>query len=78
MNRVIYAPFDPRQVELLNEHQAGSRPFLCAEHGWKGVLVASPGGWFCPVNFCEFIQLWAFGSQLIPARSRGRSRRRGE
>lgn len=76
MNRIVYAPFSDNQVIALNNYQNSDHPLLCREHAWKGVLVATRAGWYCPVPGCEFIQLWAIGFQLIPGRRKIRFRER--
>lgn len=77
MNRIVYAPFNDDQILALNRHQTGSRPILCPEHSWNGILVAMPSGWRCPVARCEFIQLWALGAQFTEPRKAPRQRRGG-
>lgn len=77
MNRIVYAPFSDDQILALNRHQTGSRPILCPEHAWNGVLVAMMGGWRCPVAGCTFMQLWALGAQFTEPRTAPRQRRGG-
>ena len=59
------APWTPDQVDALNEYQRAGwfHPYTCAkrdEHpGNEGVLIATPDGWVCPVESCDYTQTWA-------------------
>lgn len=61
MNRVE-APFDDQQVENLNRYQQFGlfHGFTCGrDHDDPRHLVATPAGWVCPKEGCEYTQTWA-------------------
>jgi hypothetical protein len=72
----VDAPFLPEQVRSMNAYQASGHghPFTCGrdrsdvahrahqrEHGGDlGQLLATEGGWVCPVPGCGYVQSWAW------------------
>lgn len=63
---IIYAPFTPEQVALLNGFQQGSNmhPFTCGGDGCRRAhplehtsLYAAEDGWHC--RYCDYSQNWA-------------------
>jgi hypothetical protein len=62
------APWTDEQVAALNvfQNQGRFHPFTCGrDHsGSSPVLTATPEGWRCPVDDCDYTQDWALKSML--------------
>lgn len=69
-NSVIFAPFTPGQVAMLNRFQStgGIHPFTCgAEHPHSSpTLIAEGDGWHCPDEECSYTQNWAHTQMTDP------------
>src|SRR5262245_46147834 len=55
---IIRAPWTPEQVANLNAYQANCRfhPYTCRD---RHNLVATPAGWVCVEQGCDYQQTWA-------------------
>jgi len=64
----IKAPWTPLQVECLNRFQRAGfwHPFTCGKCSRD--LVATPDGWRCPSNGCDYEQDWAHAFMALPPR----------
>lgn len=59
---IIQAPWSAQQVEQLNRYQREGwfHPYTCGRRGFHDAnLVATSGGWYCPVEGCDYTQDWA-------------------
>jgi hypothetical protein len=63
---VLRAPWDPAQVQSLNEFQHGGdmHGYTCPRrsqtpHDPSSQLLATPDGWVCPETGCQYTQDWA-------------------
>jgi rubredoxin len=81
MSEIIKAPWNPDQVQSLNEYQGACsfHPFTCGEHDPDSAehpLEATPDGWFCPKckangksysqNWCHFFMAdWSWKQMTI-------------
>jgi hypothetical protein len=69
---ILAAPWTADQVDNLNRYQrlAAYHPFTCGrrdEHpDDPGVLVATPEGWDCPADGCDYRQGWAHPFMAAP------------
>ena len=68
----LKAPWTRDQVIALNESQFKYsmyiHPFTCGRHNFPNGdhprLVATPTGWVCPMEMCDYTQDWAWEFML--------------
>lgn len=62
MSETVTAPWTPEQVESLNGYQRSGvmHEFTCGVGGHShGALRATPDGWVCDFERCDYRQDWA-------------------
>lgn len=69
MSEKLRAPWDRATVEALNRYQFAGvmHHYTCArDTHQKVVLVATKGGWVCPIEACDYTQDWAHAFSTDP------------